>query len=106
MARKYDGAVARSRRGAGPGRPRTGVELEALVVRMAEENPTFGYTRLRDALGNVGLEVGRSTVAEVLRRNGLEPAPERGRKTTWKQFLAAHWDVLAGADSFTVEVLT
>jgi hypothetical protein len=75
-----------------------------LVVRMARDNPRWGYTRIQGALYNVGHRVGRTTVADILKRNGIDPAPERGKRTTWSQFLKAHWDVLAAADFFTVEV--
>jgi transposase InsO family protein len=50
--------------------------------------------------------VGRGTIANVLKRNGIEPAPERSRHTTWSTFLRAHWKVLAASDFFTVEVWT
>jgi transposase InsO family protein len=71
---------------------------------MAMENPTWGYTRLVGALANLGHEVARTTVAAVLARHGLEPSPVRNSKTTWRQFLRAHWETLAAADFFTVEV--
>ena len=101
IARKYDG---RSRRG--PGRPRVMDEIRRLIVRMATENRDWGYTRIRGALDNLGHQVARGTVANVLKAHGLEPAPERRTRTTWREFLAAHWDVLAAADFFTVEVWT
>ena len=75
-----------------------------LVVRMARENRRWGYTRIEGALHNLGHQVSRTTIGNILKRNGLEPAPERGKKTTWSQFLKAHWSVLAAADFFTVEV--
>jgi putative transposase len=56
------------------------------------------------AVSNLPSEVGRNTVARILERNGIEPAPSR--RSTWSDFLAAHWDVLAAADFFTVEVVT
>jgi transposase InsO family protein len=62
--------------------------------------------RIRGALANLGHQVGRSTIARTLSENGLEPAPERRSKTSWQQFLQAHWEVLAAADFFTVEVWT
>jgi transposase InsO family protein len=71
---------------------------------MARENPRWGYTRIQGALYNVGHRVGRTTIADILKRNGIDPAPERGTRTTWSQFLGSHWDVLAAADFFTVEV--
>jgi putative transposase len=70
------------------GRPRKAEELEQLVVRMARENRNWGYRRIQGALSNLGHEVARSTIAGILQRHGLEPAPERSRKTTWKEFLA------------------
>ena len=87
-----------------PGRPRIMQVIAELTVRMARENPRWGYTRIQGALNNLGHRVGRTTVADILKRNGIDPAPERGKRTTWSQFLNAHWSVLAAADFFTVEV--
>jgi putative transposase len=101
IARKYDGTQKR-----GPGRPRKAVEVCDLVVRMAEENPTWGYTRIREAMGNLGHEIGRTTAQKILKDNGIEPTPERRKRTTWKAFLNSHWEALAACDFFTVEVLT
>ncbi len=78
--------------------------IAELTVRMARENPRWGYTRIQGAVYNIGHRVGRTTVADILKRNGIDPAPERGKRTTWSQFLKAHWDVLSAADFFTVEV--
>jgi putative transposase len=80
------------------------VEIQRLVVRMAEENPTWGYTRIQGALKNVGHRVGRSTIARVLKAHGLPPVPQR--PTSWQTFLRAHWGAIAGADFFTSEVWT
>jgi transposase InsO family protein len=79
-------------------------EIRRLVVRMAEENPTWGYTRIQGALKNVGHRVGRSTIARILKAHGLPPVPER--PTSWQAFLRAHWGAIAGADFFTREVWT
>ena len=87
-------------------RPSTKPDIAALVVRMATENPTWGYTRIRGGLKSLGYDVARNTIKAILKDHGIEPAPERGTKTPWKTFLAAHWDGLAAADFFTVEVLT
>jgi hypothetical protein len=81
---KYDGTAHRS-----PGRPRTADEIEALVVRMAQENRYWGYRRIEGALSNLGHELARSTIAAILQRHGMEPAPERSRKTTRKEFLVS-----------------
>ncbi len=80
--------------------------IEALVVRMAEENREWGYRRIQGALPNLGHEMARSTIAAILERHGIEPAPERGRKTTWKEFLTRHWELIVAADFFTIEVWT
>jgi hypothetical protein len=77
-------------------------EIRRLVVRMAEENPTWGYTRIQGALKNVGHRVGRSTIARILEAHGVSPVP--ARPTSWQTFLRAHWGVIAGADFFTTEV--
>ena len=101
ISKKYDGSAQR-----GPGRPKTAAALEALVVRMADENRDWGYRRIQGALSNLGHEIARSTIAEILDRHGIEPAGERSRKTTWKEFLSRHWDLIVAADFFTVEVWT
>ena len=101
IARKYDGSARRS-----PGRPRTPAQLRELILSMAAQNRSWGYTRLQGALQNLGHEIGRGTIAKVLKEAGVDPAPERQRKTTWKEFLRTHWDVLAAADFFSVEVWT
>ena len=69
------------------------------------ENPTWGYTRLLGALYNLGHEVARNTIKNTLLAHGLEPAPERGRRTSWHTFIKSHLGAIAGADFFTVEVL-
>ena len=73
---------------------------------MANENRSWGYRRIQGALANLGHEIGRGTIAEILARNGMEPAPERERKTTWKEFLEQHWDLIVAADFFTIEAWT
>jgi transposase InsO family protein len=80
------------------------VEIRDLVVRMATDNPTWGYTRIQGALGNVGHRVGRSTIRRILKAAGLPGAPQR--PTSWQTFLRAHWGAIAGADFFTAEVWT
>jgi hypothetical protein len=76
------------------GRPRTRRNVRELIVSMARENPTWGYTQLQGALKNLGLRVSRGTVANVLKESGIEGAPDRGARTPWKTFLKAHWEVL------------
>ena len=73
---------------------------------MATENRDWGYLRIQGALSNLGYKVAHGTIANILKRNAIEPAPERIRKTTWKEFLAQHWEQIVAADFFTVEVWT
>ena len=101
IARKYDGHLRR-----GPGRPPVTADTRQLVVRVATENRDWGYTRIQGALANLGHEIGRGTIAAILRQHGIDPAPERQKRTTWREFLKTHWDVLAAADFFSVEVWT
>ena len=89
-----------------PGRPRVMSTIADRIVRMALENRSWGYTRIRGALANLGHKVGRGTIANILRENGIEPAPERDKHTPWSTFLRAHRECLAASDFLTVEVCT
>ena len=89
VAKPYDGSKQRA-----AGRPRKPNELRRLVLRLANENIGWGYTKIRDALRGMKIEIGRTTVAAILAEAGLEPAPERTRKRTWKHFLRSHWETL------------
>ena len=91
VARKFDGSKHRS-----PGRPRVDKTIEGLIVRMAEENLSWGYDRIVGSLANLGYEVSDQTVGNILRRQGVPPAPERKRSMTWAAFIRAHLAVLAG----------
>jgi putative transposase len=86
------------------GRPGIMREVRALIVRMATENPGWGYSRIQGALRNLDHRVARSTVAKVLKDHGIPPVP--GRPSSWRTFLRAHWGAVAGADFFTTEVWT
>lgn len=101
VAKKYDGSERR-----GPGRPRRKAEIARLAIRMATDNPSWGYARIQSALKNVGYQIGRSTVQAILKERGLDPAPKRGSCTPWATFLKAHMGAIVGADFFTVEVVT
>jgi putative transposase len=102
VAQKFDGSTQRQ----APGRPRIAPDLEALIVRMAQENRSWGYDRIVGALANLGLTVSAQTVGNVLKRHGIAPAPERKTTTTWKEFIRTHMDVLVATDFFTTEVWT
>src|SRR5580693_9416564 len=102
IARKFDGTKQR----VAPGRRRVGQSVEDLVVKLARSNAGWGYDRIVGALANLGHSVSDQTVGNILRRRGVPPASERGKSTTWKDFIRSHRSVLAGTDFFTAEVLT
>ncbi|MGE3108824.1 MAG: integrase core domain-containing protein [Phycisphaerales bacterium] len=99
IARKYDGSSKRRR-----GRRGVMRTIRELCVRMATDNPGWGFTRIQGALANLGHRVGRSTIRRILIQHGLEPAPKR--HMPWRTFLMAHWDAIAATDFFTVEAWT
>jgi hypothetical protein len=80
------------------GRPATEQEVVELVLRMARENPSWGYKRIEGALSNVGYSICSSTVANILKHHGVEPAPQRKRQLSWGTFIKAHWDAFEGVD--------
>jgi putative transposase len=80
VAKKYDGSKTRR-----PGRPSTKPDIAALVVRMATENPTWGYTRIRGGLKHLGHPMARNTIKGILKDHGIGPAPERGTNTPWRR---------------------
>ena len=102
IANKYDGSGKR-----GPAdRPRLQNEIRDLVVRLAGENRSWGYTRIQGALNHLGHSISRGTIANILKENAIEPSSERMQKTTWREFLSAHWEMIAAADFFTIEIWT
>ena len=103
IAQKFDGSLHRRQLS----RPRVAEEIEQLVVRMADENPSWGYRRIQGALANLGHRIDKSRVRTILRRHHREPAPQRRQEgMSWTQFLKRHWEVRAATDFFTVEVAT
>ena len=102
IAKKFDGSENRS-----PGKGgSTSDQIEELVLQLARENRTWGYRRIVGALRNLGHEVSHQTVANVLKRHDIAPAPERGRTMSWREFIRSHLEVLAAVDFFTAEVWT
>ena len=102
IAKKFDGSKNRPR-GQGDS---TSAKIKELVLQMATENCTWGYRRIAGALRNLGHEVSHQTVANVLKRHDIAPAPERGRTMSWREFIRSHMEVLAAVDFFTAEVWT
>src|SRR5918912_1665448 len=88
------------------GQPPLGAELTALVLRLADENPRWGYSRIHGELAKLGYTLSRSAVRDVLKRHRVPPAPERRRcGESWRDFLARHREQLLACDFFTVETL-
>jgi len=103
VAQKFDGSQKRNKLG----RPRVSDEIEALVLQMANDNPTWGYRRIQGALVNIGHHIDKITVRNILRRHHIDPAPKRRQGgMSGSQFLKMHWEALAATDFFTVEVAT
>ncbi|CAM5740919.1 integrase core domain-containing protein [Streptomyces hirsutus] len=88
-----------------PGRPRTVRSIRALVLRLARENPAWGYRRLHGELLVLGVKVAASTVWGILREAGIDPAPER-TSSTWADFLRSQADALLACDFFETVTLT
>jgi putative transposase len=101
VARKFDSSDKRK-----PGRPRIRQEIVDAIVRFARANSTWGYDRIQGALRNLGYHIADSTVANVLKAHGIEPAPDRQRTQSWATFLKAHWDSIFATDFTSVEVWT
>jgi putative transposase len=102
VARKFDGSRQRKT----PGRPPVDAALAALVVRLAQENRSWGYDRIVGALQHLGYTISDQTVGNILKRHGMPPAPECRKTTTWNAFIRTHMDVLVATDFFTAEVWT
>jgi hypothetical protein len=73
---------------------------------MAEENRRWGYRRIQGALSNLGHLLAFRTIDNILKEHGIEPAPDRSRKTTWNEFITRHWAQIVPLDFFTIEVWT
>jgi len=102
IARKFNGSKFRK----SLGRPSMDEEIERLVVRIARENPSWGYDRIVGAMANLGHKISDETVGNILRRHDIPPAPKRKQTTTGKDFIRAHMAVMVGTDFFTVGGLT
>jgi putative transposase len=86
------------------GRPRTDCRIAELVLRLARENPTWGYRRIQGELVGLGIALAPSTVWAILRRHGIEPAPRRA-EVSWSQFLRAQASAIIACDFLTVDTL-
>ena len=86
-----------------PGRPATRRNIRALVLRLASENPEWGYRRIHGELAGLGVKIAPSTVWEILKTNGIDPAPRR-TGPTWAQFLRSQAEAILACDFFTVDL--
>jgi transposase InsO family protein len=86
------------------GRPGVIHEIRGLIVRMAGENPSWGYARIQGALKHLDHRVARSTIAEIVKEHGIKPSPDR--PMSWATFVRAHAHLIAAADFFVTEVWT
>jgi putative transposase len=87
-----------------PGRPRTDSGICELVLRMARENPTWGYRRIHGELVGLGIAFAPSTIWAILRRRGIEPAPRRA-ELSWSQFLREQASAIIACDFLTVDTV-
>ena len=104
VAGKFDGTEGRKARGVG--RPPVDAAVVALVLRMARENPAWGYRRIAGALAVLGRSTSHQTVKHILGEHGIDPAPSRKAKPSWPDFIRAHADCLLATDFLTTEVWT
>jgi transposase InsO family protein len=95
--------AARSMRGK-TGRPATRRNISALVLRLARENPGWGYRRIHGELAGLGVKVAASTVWEILKKAGIDPAPRRSG-LAWSQFLRSQAEAILACDFFTADLL-
>ena len=76
-----------------------------LVIQFKQENPRWGYQKITDQVIYLGYKISKSCVKNILIENGFDPEPDLTVKSTWREFLKSHWDVLTACDFFTIELL-
>jgi putative transposase len=86
------------------GRPATRQNIKALVLRLARENPGWGYRRIHGELAGLGVNMAASTAWEILKKAGIDPAPRR-TAPTWSQFLRSQAEAILACDFFTAGLL-
>jgi len=102
VARHWDYSQRRQK----AGRPAIPQETVDLILKLAKENPRWGYKRIQGALANLGNVISDRAIGNILKAHGMDPAPDRSRQGSWKEFLNTHWEVLASVDFTTIGVWT
>ena len=102
VAKKWD----YSKRRGTIGRPQVDKSTIMLVLRIAKDNPSWGYGRIRGSLKNLKITISETKIAEILKEHGIEPAPERKKKSTWTTFIKSQMECLGAMDFTTLEVWT
>jgi hypothetical protein len=92
-------------RPARPGRPAIPAGLRALVIRLAGENPAWGYRRIPGELADLGYRIGASTVRQILHRDGIDPSPRRAGPS-WSEFLRTQAHAILACDVFHLDTIT
>ena len=87
------------------GRPRTEKELEQLIVRLVRENNDWGHGKIQGECRKLGHEVSTQTIANILRRHGIPPAPDRSSSPNWRQLMSHYQNQILACDFFTIETL-
>jgi hypothetical protein len=101
VAMKYDGSHVRKY-----GRPQITEELRNLIIKIAKANRSWGSIRIQGQLKYLGYKVCPKTIANILKRNNLEPCPDKPGNSTWNEFIKTHWESLVAVDFFTSEIYT
>ncbi len=94
IAEKYDGSQNRPY----AGRPPILQEVVDLVIRFKQENPRWGFKKIRDQVVYLGYTISKSSVKNILIEHGYDPEPDLTVRSTWHEFIRSHWDVLMACD--------
>ena len=87
------------------GRPKMALELESLILRLARENPRWGYGKIEGELLKLGYEASRTAIRNVLKRHSIVPAPVRSGSIGWRHLMTHYKEQILACDFFTVETI-
>jgi len=104
VAKKFDSSQSPKRK---TGRTPTPRNIEDLILTMALDNPSWGYLRIAGALKNLGFKISRTTIANIMKNNGINPSGDRKHGgISWADFIRLHKDLIWASDFFCAEVWT